>query len=337
MGVAGNLLASRQLTSVRILVTGASGFIGGHLSAHLAGEGADVRAFCRSEPPAEARAMEWVPGDVTDALAVRRAVAGCDAVVHAAAVYSYSRSDWPLVEAVNVEGTRNVLESVSRGGTRLVMTSTSATCGPVPGRPATEHDHPPAWELRVPYKRTKVVAESLALAAARQGNDVVCVNPTTVLGPGDRLPTPSGKMVRDLVEGRITGYIAGAGINVVAVGDVARGHALALEHGRSGERYILGGDDLSLRDAFALTLAAVGRKPPRLALPWSAAYGAALAVDAVARALGGEPRLLVLHEVLLARLPLFFSSAKARAELGYRARSAGETLAAAARWFAATR
>ncbi len=323
---------------MRILVTGASGFIGAHVCAHLAGKGAEVRAFCRSEPPGDARVAEWMPGDVTDALAVRRAVPGCEAVVHVAAAYSYARTDWPRVEAVNVRGTRNVLESVTRSGRpRLVLTSTSATCGPVRGRPATEHDHPPAWELRVPYKRTKVAAERLALAAARQGTDVVCVNPTTVLGPGDRRPTPSGKMIRDLVDGRIPAYIAGAGINVVAVGDVARGHTLALEHGRCGERYILGGDDLSLRDVFAVALAAVGRQPPRVALPWSAVYGAALLVDAAARAFGHEPRLLVLHEVLLARLPLFFASAKACSALGYRPRPAGEALAAAARWCAATR
>jgi dihydroflavonol-4-reductase len=274
---------------------------------------------------------------VTDLLGVRRAVVGCEAVVHAAAVYSYSRSDWARAELVNVLGTRNVLESVARSRVRrLVLTSTSATCGPVHGRPATERDHAPAWDLRVPYKRTKLAAERLALAAAREGIDVVCVNPTTVLGPGDRRPTPSGKMIRDLVEGRIPAYIAGAGLNVVGVADVARGHAQALELGRSGERYILGGDDLSLRDAFALASAGIGHSPPRVPLPWSPVFAAALAVDAAARLLAREPQLLVLHEVLLARQPLFFSSAKARDELGYRSRPASDALATTARWFAAT-
>ena len=223
------------------------------------------------------------------------------------------------------------------GAARLLVTSSSATCGPVPGRAATEHDHPTAWELRIPYKRTKAAAERLALSAAAQGTDVVCVNPTTVLGPGDRHPTPSGKMIRDLVDGRIAGYISGAGVNVVAVEDVARGHALALSHGRSGERYILGGDDLWLRDAFALALAALGRKPLRVALPWSLVYGAALVVDALGRARGREPQLLVRDEVALARQPLFFSSAKAAEELGYTSRPSGEALASAARWFASAR
>jgi dihydroflavonol-4-reductase len=320
---------------VRILVTGASGFIGSHICAELVREGASVRGFCRSEPPAEAWVSEWMAGDVTDPRAVERAMAGCDAVVHAAALYSYSRADSPQIAAVNVQGTRNVLEAAARGaGARVVMTSSSATCGPVPGRTATESDRPPAWETRVPYKRTKIAAEGLALAAAKHDVDVVCVNPTTVLGPGDRKPTPSGKMIRDLVTGRIPGYIVGAGINVVAVEDVARGHRLALAHGRSGERYILGGDDLSLREAFAYALAAVGRKPARIALPWSAVYGAAILVDTAERALGREPQLLVRDEVMLARTPLFFSSAKAASELGYRPRPSHEALAAAAHWFA---
>jgi dihydroflavonol-4-reductase len=258
-------------------------------------------------------------------------VRGCEVVVHTAARYSYDRADAKEMEAVNVRGTRNVLEAAAGAGVRrLVVTSSSGTCGPVRGRPATERDAPPEWELRVPYKRTKLEAERLALEASDQ-LEVVCVNPTTVVGPGDRRPTPSGKMVRDLVEGRMHAYLRRAGINVVAVQDVARGHALALERGRPGERYILGGEDLWLREAFALALEAVGREPPRVAVPWSAVYMAARVADG----LGLKPDLLLLDEVRLARLPLFFSSEKARAELGYRPRPATEALAAAARWFAA--
>jgi dihydroflavonol-4-reductase len=185
----------------------------------------------------------------------------------------------------------------------------------------------------VPYKRTKLEAERLALAAGRDGIDVVCVNPTTTVGPQDRLPTPSGKMIRDLVEGKIRGYLASAGLNVVAVEDVARGHALALATGRSGHRYILGGDDLSLHDVFAVAAAAVGRPAPRLGLPWPPVYGAAVVVDAIAHLRGQEPRLLVRDEVRLARLPLYFSSDKAKRELGYEPRPAAEAVEAAARWF----
>jgi dihydroflavonol-4-reductase len=320
---------------LRILLTGASGFIGARVAAALAESGGEVRAFGRREPPPEARVSEWLRGDVTDACAVQRAVDGCEAVVHVAALYSYARADTPLMEAVNVGGTRHVIEAVARArAARLLLTSSAATCGPVPGRPATERDRPPEWELRVSYKRTKLAAERLALAAAADGIDVVCVNPTTVVGAGDREPTPSGKMIRDLVEGRIRAYLAGAGLNVVGVEDVARGHALALSHGRRGERYILGGEDLPLRDAFALAVRAVGRTPPRLAVPWRAVHAAAVAVDAGSRVLRREPELLVLDEVRLARLPLFFSSDKARAELGYAPRPAADALAAAARWFA---
>jgi dihydroflavonol-4-reductase len=266
---------------------------------------------------------------VTDGPALARAVRGCEGVVHAAALYSYSRVDAAAMEAVNVQGTSNVLEAAARGGVRRVLvTSTSATCGPVPGRPANENDSPPRWELRVPYKRTKLAAERNALKAG-----AACVNPTTVVGAGDRSPTPSGKMIRDLVEGRIGGYMRGGGLNIVAVEDVARGHALALEHARPGERYILGGDDLRLRDVFAYALKALGRSAPRLAVPWSAAYGAAVLAGAAGRLIGREPRLLVLDEVRLARLPLFFSSAKARDELGYVSRPAADALAAAASWF----
>jgi dihydroflavonol-4-reductase len=307
---------------VKVLLTGASGFIGAHVASELQRSGATVRGFCRTEPPLE----DWVRGDVTDADAVRRACGGCDTVVHTAALYSYSQADAPRMEAVNVEGTRNVLDAAAQTGIgRVLVTSSSATCGPVPGRPATEHDAPPAWELKVPYKRTKLAAERLAVDAG-----AICVNPTTVVGPGDFKPTPSGRMVRDLVQGRIgAAYMRGAGINAVSVEDVARGHTLVLERGRPRERYILGGQDISLRDAFAIVLEAVGRKPPRIAIPWSVVYAAALA----ANALGLEPSVLVLDEVRLARVPLFFSSEKARSELGYDPSIAADALASAARWF----
>lgn len=262
-------------------------------------------------------------------------MAGCDAVVHVAALYSYSRADAPTMEEVNVGGTRNVLEAAIRSRVRRVLvTSSSATCGPVRGRVATEADEPPEWELCIPYKRTKLDAERLALAAAGEGHDVLCVNPTTVLGPGDMQPTPSGKMIRDLVEGRVRGYLRRAGLNVVSVADVARGHALALSRGRGGERYILGGDDVWLSDAFAIATGAVNGAQPRIGLPWSAVYAAAVIGDGFCRLRRTEPSLLVRDEVRLARLPLFFSSLKARRELGYEPGPAAAAIAAAARWFA---
>jgi|SRR5579884_2466411 len=323
---------------MRVLLTGASGFIGSHVSAALAAEGAEVRAFCRSPPPLRAMASEWLRGDITDPDAVTRAVEGCRLVVHTAALYSYRRSESALMHAVNVEGTRNVLEASVRAGVgRVLVTSTSATCGPVPGRPATERDRPPAWELQVPYKRTKLTAERLALTASDAGTEVLCVNPTTVVGEHDDQPTPSGKMVRDLVEGRMRAYLPRAGLNVVSVGDVARGHALALARGRAGQRYILGGDDLALREAFGVALRAVGLPAPRWPVPWAGVYGVAVAVDVLARMAGREPRLLVRDEVRLSRTPLYFSSAKARRELGYAPAPGTDALAAAARWFAGQR
>ena len=236
------------------------------------------------------------------------------------------------MRAVNVEGTRAVLDAAARAGVRRVVhTSSCATCGPVAGRAATEADAPPAWELAVPYKRTKLEGERLALAAARDGLDVVVVNPTTPVGPGDRRPTPTGKMVADVARGRARAYLTGAALNVVAVEDVAAGHLLAHERGRSGERYLLGGENLSLREVFALVAVAAGRRPPRVRVPWPLAHAAARTSDAALRLVGREPSLLVLDEVRLARLSMTFDDAKARRELGYTSRPACEALAAAAR------
>jgi dihydroflavonol-4-reductase len=317
---------------VRALVTGASGFIGAHVAAALAAAGAEVRAFDRVPPDAPPPGVEPVRGDVLDHDAVARALEGCDAVFHLAAVYSFARADAPLMQAVNVEGPRVVLDAAARGGARRVVhTSSCATCGPVAGRAATERDEPPAWELAVPYKRTKLEGERLALRAARDGLDVVVVNPTTPVGPGDRRPTPTGKMVADVARGRARAHLAGGALNVVAVQDVATGHLLAHERGKPGERYLLGGENLTIRDVFAHVAAASGRGAPRVAVPWRAAYAAALVADAALRPLGREPSLLVLDEVRLARLPMAFDDTKARRDLGHRSRPAAQALAAAAR------
>jgi dihydroflavonol-4-reductase len=202
---------------------------------------------------------------------------------------------------VNVEGTRTLLEAAARAGVRrFVHCSTAGTCGPVPGRLATEEDGPPAWELEIPYKRTKLAAERLALEA-----NAVVVNPTTPVGDGDAKPTPTGRMIAGVATGRIRAFVGTTGLNVVDVRDVARGHALALERGEAGERYLLGGVNLGLEDLFAAVARLAGRSRPRLRVPYAVAEMAGIA--------GIANR----DEVRLARLPMFFSSEKARSRLGY--------------------
>ena len=275
---------------MKVHVTGASGFVGSHVAAALRAHGADVR---------EERV------ELLDRPALEQAFAGCDAVVHVAALYSFDARAEDL-ERVNVAGTENVLAACAAAGVRrLVHTSTAGTCGPVPGRPATEEDGPPEQELAVPYKRTKLAAEERVLAAARDGLDAVVVNPTAPVGEGDRKPTPTGRMIAGVASGRIPAYVA-SGLNVVDVRDVARGHVLALERGRAGERYLLGGLNLTLAELFAAIARIAGRARPRVRVPYPVTVGAAQ--------LGLANR----DEVRLARMPMFFSSAKVERELGYR-------------------
>ncbi len=318
---------------MRALVTGAAGFLGGHVVAALTAGGADVRAFDRRPPIAGVAAtVEFVRGNVLDAGAVRRAVEGCDAVFHLAAVYSYARGDVALMRAVNVHGTRTVLDAAVRGKRRRVVhTSSCATCGPAQGRPATEHDLPGPWELKVPYMRTKLEGERLALAAARAGAEVIVVNPTVPVGRGDLRPTPTGKMVADVAHGRARAYLARSALNIVAAQDVALGHVVAFERARSGERYLLGGDNMTVREVFAVVARAAGLSPPRMPVPWTAAYAGARLADAALRPVRREPRLLVLDEVRAGRRPHLFDDAKARTELDYVSRPAVDALAEAAR------
>jgi dihydroflavonol-4-reductase len=275
------------MTRMRVYVTGGGrGFVGAHVVRALREAGHEVR-------------QDWADVRALDPLV--RVVEGCDAVCHVAALYSYTAPEAAL-EAVNVVGTANVLEACRRAGvTRVVHTSTGGTCGPVPAREATEADGPPEWELSVPYKRTKLEAERLALAAG-----AVCVNPTTPMGDGDSAPTPTGAMVQSIAAGRYRVALGSTGLNLVDVRDVAHGHVLALERGRPGERYLLGGVNLTLAEAFAAIARAAGRPGPLLSLPFAAARALALL------------RLANPQEVALARLPAWFSSAKAERELGYR-------------------
>jgi dihydroflavonol-4-reductase len=312
---------------MKVLVTGAAGFIGAHLVSALTRAGADVRGFDRDEPPNGV--ADWVRGDVTDRVAVGRAIEGCDAVMHLAAVYSYYRRDAEAMLRVNVEGTRSVLEAA--GARRVVHTSSAATCGPVAGRPAHEGDSPPAWELKVSYKRSKIASEQLARDAAASGRDVVIVNPTTPVGPGDRRPTPTGKMIRDVARGGARAFVRTTALNIVSVEDVAAGQVAALERGRAGERYLLGGDDLELSEIFAHVARAAGRRPPRVAIPYPLVHAAARIADRALRPLGREPEMLVLDAVRLARVPARFSCEKARRELGYSWRPAEQALTEAVR------
>lgn len=270
---------------MKVYVSGATGFVGSHVARELREQGADVRA---------ARV------DLLDASALERAVEGCEAVVHVAALYSY---DAPAeeIERVNVGGTRNLLEAARRAGVRrFLFTSTAGTCGPVPGRLATEEDEPPAWELTVSYKRTKLSAEVLA-----RGAGAIVVNPTTPVGAGDHKPTPTGRMIRGVASGRLPGFVRTTGLNLVDVRDVARGHALALERGEAGERYLLGGANLPLEEIFAAIADLAGRPRPRIPVPY-----------AVARA-ASRLHLANPEEVKLARLPMYFTWEKARDRLGY--------------------
>jgi dihydroflavonol-4-reductase len=270
---------------LKVYVSGATGFVGAHVARELRERGAEVRD-------------ERI--DLLDRGGLERVVKGCDAVVHVAALYSYDAPEAEF-ERVNVEGTRTIVAAaLDKGVRRFVFTSTAGTCGPVPGKIATEEDEPPDWELSVPYKRTKLEAERLALATG-----AVVVNPTTPVGEGDSKPTPTGRMIEGVATGRIRGYVETTGLNVVDVRDVARGHALALERGQPRERYLLGGVNLPLEDLFAVIADLAGRPRPRLRVPYPVAEAAAKAGFTNA------------EEIKLARIPMYFSWEKARSRLGY--------------------
>ena len=317
-------------------MTGATGFVGAALARTLNAAGWQVRVLVRAGSDRRnlrALAVEPVLGDLTDAGSLARAVERCEAVFHAAADYRLWVPDPRQMYRANVEGTRNLLEAAHRAGVqRIVYTSSVATIGlPADGGPGTEAAPVGLDDMVGHYKRSKFLAEQKALEAAARGVPVVIVNPAAPVGPRDIKPTPTGRIVLDAALGRTPAYVD-TGLNVVHVDDVAAGHVLAFHHGRIGERYILGGENLPLRDILFEVTRLAGRSPPRVRLPHGVVLPIAYAAESFAR-LTGRPTRVTVDSVRMARKHMYFSSEKAERELGYRFRPARLAFEDALRWF----
>jgi len=319
---------------VRALVTGASGFIGGAVARALLRRGAQVRVLLRQGAVPnlpDPREVEIARGDLRDAQAVCSAARGCDACFHVGALYSFAAPESDVL-AVNVGGTRNVIEAVRSAGGRLVYTSSIATIGGMHNGALPDERSFPTGPPPGPYKRSKWEAEALVREEAQRGLDAVIVNPTFPVGVGDIKPTPTGAFIRDFLEGRMPAYLD-TGMNVVDVDDVAEGELLAFERGERGERYILGHANLTMRDLLEELAAITGRKAPRIRMPHMIALGLAHADAFVSgRILRRAPR-IPLEGVRTAREIMFASSARAVRVLGFRQTPVREALTKAVRWF----
>jgi dihydroflavonol-4-reductase len=321
---------------MKALVTGASGFVGAAVARALEAAGWEVRCLIRATSDRrnlQALSAEIVLGDLTDARSLARALAGCETVFHVAADYRLWARDPNELYRTNVEGTRNLLEEARRARIeRVVYTSSVATLGiPRDGTPGDEATPVRLTDMIGHYKRSKFLAEELVREWARGAGEVVIVNPSTPIGPGDVKPTPTGRIIMDAARGRMPAYVD-TGLNVVHVDDVASGHLLAFERGRAGERYVLGGEDLTLREILTEVARLTGRRPPRVRLPHGLVLPIAYAAEGLA-SLTGRATQITVDGVRMARKRMFFSSAKAERELGYRHRPARHALADAVQWF----
>lgn len=318
------------------LVTGATGFVGSAVARRLLQQGHAVRALVR---PGADRAnlaglpIEVVEGDLTRPDTLARACAGCAALFHVAADYRLWAPDPNDLYRTNVQGTEALLQAAGDAGVaRIVYTSSVATLGIPPGGAEGDESTPVALaDMIGHYKRSKFLAEQRVRELAASGLPVVIVNPSTPLGPRDIKPTPTGRIVRDALAGRLPAYVD-TGLNLVHVDDVALGHWLAFEHGQVGERYVLGGSNLSLREMLEQLAALCGRQPPRWRLPHGVVLPIAHLAQGWARLTGTQP-LATVEEVRMARKLMYFSSARARRELGYAPRPVQQALEDAVRWF----
>jgi dihydroflavonol-4-reductase len=321
----------------RVLVTGATGFVGSAIVRALLAAGYPVRALVRASSPRGNLAgleIEIIEGDIRDANAVTRAMSGIRSVAHAAADYRLWACDSKAIIHTNVEGTRTVMGgALAAGVERVVYTSTVATLTlRADGAPADE-TMPLADTAAVgAYKRSKIIAERLVEnMIACDALPAMIVNPSTPIGPRDVRPTPTGRLIVAAASGRMPGFVS-TGLNLVHVDDVAAGHVAALTHGKIGERYILGGENVLLADMLRDIARLAGQRPPRFKLPRAPLYPLALAAEMIAAMTGREP-LLTLEGLRMSGQRMFFSSAKAGRELGFRARPYADGLRDAIDWF----
>jgi len=321
------------------LVTGATGFVGSAVARALIGAGHAVRALVR--PSSDRSNLQGLPveiaiGRLEDAASLAAALRGCRALFHVAADYRLWVREPAEMRRANVEGTRDLMTAALAAGiARVVYTSSVAVLGlTADGTPADETTPVAPTDMIGPYKRSKFDAEAAVRALiAERGLPAVIVNPSTPVGPRDVKPTPTGRIIIEAASGRMPAYVD-TGLNLVHVDDVAAGHLAAFERGRIGERYILGGENLSLAAMLGEIAALAGRAPPRLKLPRLAVYPVALVEEALARLTGREP-FATFDGLRMAKKKMYFSSAKAERELGYRFRPARDGLADALAWFRA--
>ncbi len=326
-----------------VLVTGATGFIGGNLARALTARGDEVRALVR--PGANDLAIRdigvaQVTGDLLDADSLRRAISDCNAVYHCAANYALWASNPSQIYRANVDGTRNLLEAARHAGVRrVVFTSSVSTIG-LPatgaglpdGNLGAEEMPPNPSHLVGHYKQSKFQAEQLALAANDDGLEVVVVNPCAPVGKWDVKPTPTGRIPLDFARGRIPGYL-NTGMNLVDVADVAQGHILAMDRGRPGERYILGHRNLTLSEVFGMLAAITGRRVPRVRFPFWFITGLAYCDQWVESGLLRRHPTIPVEGVKIARHPMYVSSKKAVDQLGLPQSPVETALEKAVRWF----
>ncbi len=324
---------------MRAFVTGATGFLGSHVARVLAEQGADLRLLVR--PSSNLKNLEGLKaetaiGDLRDPASLEKAIAGCEVVFHVAADYRLWVRDPNEMYRSNVEGTRAIIEAARKNAVRCVVyTSSVATMGFTGnGHPADEDSPVALADMIGHYKRSKFMAEQVALEAGRGAMRVVTVNPTTPVGEQDVKPTPTGRIVVDFLKGKFPAYVD-TGLNLVDVRECARGHVAALEKGKSGERYILGGENLTLKQILDKLGAIAGLPSPKVKLPYFVAYLAGAVDETVSgRMLGREPRATI-ETVRMGKKKMWASSSKAERELGWKTLPADAALRRAVEWFRA--